>query len=96
MENEQVVNQQNGQVQQEAAVQQAPAQQQAQQVVEQPKEEPKKENFFKKHWKGLTFGGVGLAATVTSAIAAYKRGKAAGIASVPQQQEDYSLNPNIE
>lgn len=95
MENEQVVNQQqNGQVNQEAT--QAPAQQQAQQVVEQPKEEPKKENFFKKHWKGITFGGVGLAATVTSAIAAYKRGKAAGIASVPQQQEDYSLNPNIE
>lgn len=51
--------------------------------------------WFKKHWKGVTAAVVGAAAAGGSAYAAYRKGKAAGMA-VPAQQEpeDYSLNPN--
>ena len=52
--------------------------------------------WLKKHWKGVTAAVVGAAAAGGSAYAAYKKGKAAGMAGVPAQQEpeDYSLNPN--
>jgi hypothetical protein len=64
----------------------APAQQQV---------EPPKPNWFKRHWKGVTAGAVGLVTAVGSAFVAYKKGKAAGIMSVPTPpQEDYSLDPN--
>ena len=96
MENQEMKNEQVNQEQQQA--QQAPAQKQEQQAqtTEQQKTEPKKDSFFKRHKKGIAIGGTGVVAAIISAVAAYKRGKAAGIASVPQQQEDYSLNPNIE
>lgn len=54
-----------------------------------------KETFGKKvkrHWKGLAAGIAGGALLIGSAIAAYRRGKAAS--AVPEQPEDYSLNPN--
>lgn len=52
--------------------------------------------WLKKHWKAVTATIVGAAAAGGSAYAAYKKGKAAGMAGVPAQQEpeDYSLNPN--
>lgn len=90
---EQVVNEQP--VQQNVVPEQpAPVAQQVAQV------EPQKEGFgawCKRHWKGLVAGVTGTGAVVTSAIFAYKKGKAAGVASVPMPQvepEDYSLNPN--
>lgn len=62
--------------------------------------EPQKEGFgawCKRHWKGLTAAVLGAGGVVTSGILAYKKGKAAGAATVPMpvvEQEDYSLNPN--
>lgn len=57
--------------------------------------EPPKPNWFKRHWKGVTAGAVGVVTAVGSAFVAYKKGKAAGIMSVPQPPaEDYSLDPN--
>ena len=52
--------------------------------------------WFKQHWKGVVAGVTGALAVGGSAVVAYKKGKAAGIMSVPvpEQQEDYSLNPN--
>ena len=76
-------------VQQAQEVQAAPAPVQ-QQVT--PAEEPKGfKAWLKKHWKGLTAAAAG-----GSAYAAYRKGKAAGMAGVPvnQEPEDYSLNPN--
>ena len=96
MENQEMKNEQ---VNQEQQAQPAPAQKQEQQAqtTEQQKTEPKKDSFFKRHKKGIAIGGTGVVAAIISAVAAYKRGKAAGIASVPvPPQEDYSLNPNIE
>ena len=91
----------------EQVVAEQPVQQNVPQQVEQPQMqqvaaqvEPQKEgfgNWCKRHWKGLVAGITGTGAVVTSAILAYKKGKAAGVASVPMpvvEQEDYSLNPN--
>lgn len=53
--------------------------------------------WLKKHWKGVVGGVTATAAAVGSAVVAYKKGKAAGVMSVPVQQtetDDYSLNPN--
>lgn len=52
--------------------------------------------FCKAHWKGITAGVLGALGIGGSAIVAYKKGKAAGIASVPlpNEEDDYSLNPN--
>lgn len=70
--------------------------QQAQVVVQVT--EPKKEGiggWLKKHWKGVTAAVTGTGAAVASAIVAYRKGKAAGMNCMPpQEQEDYSLNPN--
>ena len=71
----------------------APVQQQAAPTEEEPKGF---KGWLKKHWKGLTAAALGAAAAGGSAYAAYRKGKAAGMAGVPAQQEpeDYSLNPN--
>lgn len=57
------------------------------------------EHFFKRHWKEFVAGGVTLLMTVGSAIGAYKKGKANGIASVPMPQDCYEpkspLDPNV-
>ena len=52
--------------------------------------------WCKRHWKGIVAGATGLVAAGGSAFVAYKKGKAAGMAGIPVQQdaEDYSLNPN--
>ena len=52
---------------------------------------------LKKHWKGVTATIVGVGTAAGSAVVAYRKGKAAGIMSVPQQEaDDYSLDPNRE
>ena len=78
---------------QQAETQQAPAPVQQQAPVE---EKGGFKGWLKKHWKAVTATIVGAAAAGGSAYAAYKKGKAAGMAGVPAQQEpeDYSLNPN--
>ena len=86
------------QVNAEVPVQPAPAPVQ-QQVA--PQQEGGFKTFCKKHWKGLVAGVTGIVGTAASAVVAYKRGKAAGIMSVPvppmaTDQEDYSLDPNRE
>lgn len=96
------MNEQNGNVTVENG-------QQVQQTVEQPAvqqpvqqaaapaqtAEPPKQNWLKKHWKGVTAGAAAVVTAVGSAFVAYKKGKAAGIMSVPTPpQEDYSLDPN--
>lgn len=52
--------------------------------------------WCKQHWKMLTGAILGTGAAAATTIVAYKKGKAAGINTVYQQQEpeDYSLNPN--
>ena len=54
--------------------------------------------FCKRNWKKIVAGVTGALAIGGSAVVAYKKGKAAGIMSVPvpqqSEQEDYSLNPN--
>ena len=55
--------------------------------------------FCKRNWKKIVAGVTGALAIGGSAVVAYKKGKAAGIMSVPVpqqsgEQEDYSLNPN--
>lgn len=81
---------------------------QVQQTPEQPQnvqqpavtEEEKKGfgAFCKRNWKKIVAGVTGVLAIGGSAVVAYKKGKAAGIMSVPvpqqSEQEDYSLNPN--
>ncbi len=71
------------------------------QVVQQPVAQVQQETggfkaWMKRHWKGAVGGALGLGTAVGSAWVAYKKGKAAGINSVPMptEQEDYSLNPN--
>lgn len=86
-------------VKQEEVVQQAETQQPVPSPVQQQAPVEEKGGFkvwLKKHWKGVTAAVVGAAAAGGSAYAAYKKGKAAGMAGVPAQQEpeDYSLNPN--
>ena len=79
---------------------------QVQQTPEQPQNvqqpaETEKHGFgawCKRNWKKLVAGATGVLAIGGSAVVAYKKGKAAGIMSVPvpqqNEQEDYSLNPN--
>lgn len=58
-----------------------------------------KQNWFKAHWKGLVAGAAAVAGAVGSGFVAYNKGKAAGaaMAQYPNtDNEDYSLNPNIE
>ena len=81
--------------------QQAPAQTGApegQQVGNQTEEKLGFGGWLKKHWKGVTATVIGVGTAVGTSIAAYKKGKAAGVASVPcqYQEEDYSLDPNQE
>lgn len=78
-----------------------PVQTEAQVVVVQQPAEPEKQGFgawCKRNWKKLAAGATALLAAGGSAVVAYKKGKAAGIMSVPvpqqQEQDDYSLNPN--
>ena len=86
---EQVVEQQ----QVETPVQAEP--QQAQVVVQVTEQKKGIGSWLKAHWKGVTAAVTGTGAAVASAIVAYRKGKAAGMTCVPQQeQDDYSLNPN--
>ena len=83
---------QQGQVNQEAPA--AETQQQAQQIVVVEKKVGIG-TWIKAHWKGLVAGIVGAGAIGGSAVVAYKKGKQAGMNTVPcGEQEDYSLNPN--
>lgn len=101
--NEQNVNQNQNvgteQVQQQVAtpVQAEPQTVQTEATVQQV-EQKGFGNWLKKHKKGVIAAVTGFTATVGSAFVAYKKGKAAGIMSVPapqgQPEEDYSLNPN--
>lgn len=88
------VNQQAGA--QEAQPQQTPQTQAAPQQVPQQVEKKGIGGWLKEHWKGATAAAAALTAAAGSTWYAWKRGKAAGImqATPPQQQEDYSLNPN--
>ena len=87
---QQVVEQGQQQVQQQEPVQQQAVQQQV--VTEEKKGFG---GWLKKHWKGVTATIIGAGTAVGSAVVAYKKGKAAGVMSVPQQEaDDYSLNPN--
>lgn len=86
-----------GEQQVQQQVEQTNVQQQPQQVqVVQVEQKEGVGAWLKRHWKGVVAGIVGTGATVGSAVIAYKKGKAAGIMSVPapNQDEDYSLNPN--
>ena len=87
-------------VKQEEVVQQAETQQPVPAPVQQ-QAAPVENNggfkgWLKKHWKAVTAAALGAAAAGGSAYAAYRKGKAAGMAGVPAQQEpeEYSLNPN--
>lgn len=87
----------NGQVQ---GTQQAEVPQQQTQQVQQIVQQTEKQGFggwLKKHWKGVTAGAAAILAGGGSAFVAYRKGKAAGIMSVPTpptENEDYSLDPN--
>ena len=73
-------------------------------VVQQPTVVPEQKQgigtWCKQHWKGLVASVTGVLAIGGTAVAAYKRGKAVGIMSVPMppqaEAEDYSLDPNRE
>lgn len=85
---QQVPEAQGAQVPPQEPVQQAanPAQQTA---------EPPKQNWFKKHWKGVAGSAAAVVTVLGTGFVAWKKGKAAGIMSVPTPpQEDYSLDPN--
>lgn len=85
----------NGQQVQQTAEQPAVQQPVQQAAVPAQTAEPPKQNWLKKHWKGVTAGAAAVVTAVGSAFVAYKKGKAAGIMSVPTPpQEDYSLDPN--
>ena len=87
----------NGEVKTEGAVQNAPAAEPVNAAPQQGTTEEKKgfKAWLKKHWKGAAAGLAGALALGGSAVVAYKKGKAAGIMSVPvEPTEDYSLNPN--
>lgn len=93
-QNEQVVVEEVKQVN-ETPVQAEPQQAAPQVVVQVTEQKPGIGGWLKKHWKGVTAAVTGTGAAVASAIVAYRKGKAAGMSCVPQQeQEDYSLNPN--
>ena len=80
------------QVQQPVAQQPAPMQPQPVVIPEQ------KENWFKKNWKKLLAGTAAVGGVVGSAFVAYNKGKQAGADNVcypPNDDEDYSLNPNV-
>lgn len=83
---------------QETQGQQQEVQQQQQNVQPQQPTEQQKGfgTWCKRHWKGLVAAVTGAGVAAGSAVMAYKKGKAAGINSVPmpEQQDDYSLNPN--
>lgn len=102
MSNQEKKNGTEGQQVTDQQGQQAPAQNQTpegqQQVVNQTEEKLGFGGWLKKHWKGVTATVLGVGTAVGTSIAAYKKGKAAGVASVPcqYQEEDYSLNPNQE
>lgn len=93
---------QNQEVAQEQQVQQAPVQAEPAPVTVAAPQQVQTTagggfgTWLKRHWKGVVAAVTGAAAVGGSAVVAYKKGKAAGIMSVPQQQEteDYSLNPN--
>ena len=71
---------------------------------EEPKKEEQKEGGFgawlKRHWKGVTAGGAGLAAAAASTVVAYKKGKQLGVDhTVQYYNSDGSvspLDPNVE
>ena len=87
---------QNGQ-QAETPVVQAAEPVVQQQVANPPAEEGGFKNWIKKHKKGVIATVTGAVAAAGSAFVAYKKGKAAGIMSVPApEQDDYSLDPNRE
>lgn len=70
---------------------------------EEPKKEEQKEEFgawLKRHWKGVTAAGTGLAAAAASTVLAYKKGKQIGVdQTVGYYNSDGSvspLDPNVE
>lgn len=87
-EEKKVVGEVNGT---ETKEQQQPAQAEQQAVTTEPKDTFGKK--LKRHWKGLTAGALGILTIGATAVAAYKRGKSVGTV-VPNEPEDYSLNPN--
>lgn len=97
-------NQKNGTTEQNVDQQvqnQAPVNAEPQNGQQQTTETTEQKGGFgawcKRHWKGLVAGVTGALAVGGSAVVAYKKGKQAGVASVPPQMvepEDYSLNPN--
>jgi len=97
-------NQKTEQVQQQVAQAENPQvpQQPEQPVVQQqavvpPAEETGFKAWLKKHKKGVIATVVGAVTAGGSAFVAYKKGKAAGIMSVPvPENDDYSLDPNRE
>ena len=58
-----------------------------------------KQNWFKRNWKKILAGAGAVAAVVGSGVAAYSKGKKAGVnigyAQAQQPEEDYSLDPNV-
>lgn len=94
-------NQKNEQVQQVEAKVETPVQQAAEPVVQQQAAPVEEKGGFKKwlkdHKKGVIATVIGAFTAGGSAFVAYKKGKAAGIMSVPvPEQDDYSLDPNRE
>jgi len=96
-------NQKNEQVQQQVAQAENPQvpQQPEQPVVQQQvsanaEEQGGLKNWVKKHKKGVIGAIVGTVTAGVSGFVAYKKGKAAGIMSVPVPEQDYSLDPNRE
>lgn len=70
----------------------------AQQTAATTTEQAKKPNWVKRNWKKILAGAGAVIAVVGSGVAAYSRGKKAGVqigyAQQPDQ-EDYSLDPNV-
>ena len=56
-----------------------------------------KPNWFKRNWKKILAGAGAVVAVVGSGVAAYSKGKKAGVnmAYAQQPEEDYSLDPNV-
>jgi len=98
-QNKQNVEEQNKQeTVEQKPVQNAPAAEPAPVVQQNAVPEQKKGfgGWLKEHWKGATAAVIAVGTAVGTGIAAYRKGKAAGAAaaSMPVEQEDYSLNPN--
>lgn len=94
-------NQKNEQVQQVAQAENPQVQQAAEPIVQQQAAPVEEKGGFKKwlkdHKKGVIATVIGAFTAGGSAFVAYKKGKAAGIMSVPvPEQDDYSLDPNRE